>query len=144
MPRMALLSADGTFVSALGRSTLVRLDDVTGRRFGGVGRVLLEASDLILELPVVCFQLADLTLELGIGLFQSKHVGAKQVDLQNQLRYRDILVYHGQGHILLPRIAPVQKSPAPQILLAASRERLPRDKAALVAPPWAWYCLCVV
>jgi len=83
MPRMALLSADLAFAFSLGRSILLWLDNVAGRRLGGVGRVSLEASDLILQLLVVGLQLSDLALELGIGSLQSKHMGAKQVDLQN-------------------------------------------------------------
>jgi hypothetical protein len=49
-------------------------------------------------------------LELGVGPLQSQHLGAKQVKLQNQLRYGDILVGHTQGYTTLPSFAPGQNS----------------------------------
>ena len=43
-----------------------------------------------------------------MGLFQSKQLAAKQVGLQKQLGYRDILAYHRQAYIALSKFAPVQ------------------------------------
>jgi hypothetical protein len=60
---------------------------------------------------------------LGIDLLQGKHLGAKQIGLQNQVGYRDILVYHRRGYTGLPSFAPVQNSYFKKIF-SASRERL--------------------
>ena len=108
LPRMPLLAADLAFVSSPTSSLLLGLDNVTGRRLGRVGGVPLPASDLVLELLVVRSSLSDVTLELGIGLLQGQDLGAKQIVLQAQLRYRDILVYHRQGYTGLPSFAPVE------------------------------------
>lgn len=50
-----------------------------------------QRSALVLELRVVRVQFQNLPLQLGIGLLQSKHLVTKQVGLQSQLGYRDIL-----------------------------------------------------
>jgi hypothetical protein len=68
----------------------------------------LPAGDLVLEPLVVLAPLSELALELAIGLLQGKHLGAKQVELQNQRGYRDILVCHRRGYTGLPSFAPVQ------------------------------------
>jgi hypothetical protein len=89
-------------------SRLIHPEVGPGGRFGGVGRVAFQTRELILELLVVRSQLPDLLLELGIGLLQGKDLGAKQVVLQDQPGYRDILVCHRRGYTRLLSFALVE------------------------------------
>jgi len=73
-------------------------------------------------------------LELGIGLLQGQDLGAKQIVLQAQLRYRDILVYHRRGYTSLPSFALLQNHRfknvfSPHLVNGYSHSNLPQLKA---------------
>ena len=59
-----------------------------------------------MKLLIIRLRLLDLTSQVGAGFLQSQHPVAKDIDLQQQRAYRDILVCHRQGYTVLPSFAP--------------------------------------